>query len=204
MEHQLVIFKLAQEHYGVDIAAVESIIKMQPITPVPRAPAFVEGVTNLRGSVLPVMDLRKRLGLVPISAASSERRVLPSFPPEVEGHPPDIGESNRGYGKDARIVVVSLDGVKVGMIVDAVTEVLRVADEAIEPPPPMVSTVDTAFITAIAKVGTSSGSSTLDGNGGDAWGQATRLVILLDLGRVLSLDEKAELQGAKSELQGAG
>ena len=60
MENQLVVFDLAREHYGLDIAAVEGIIKMQAITGVPHAPAFVEGVTNLRGKVLPVVDLRLR------------------------------------------------------------------------------------------------------------------------------------------------
>jgi len=98
MERQLVVFTLAHEHYGVDIAAVESIIKLQPITVVPRAPAFIEGVTNLRGSVLPVMDLRKRFGL---------------------GSTAETAEKEQ---KDRRIVVVALEGVKVGMIVDAVTE----------------------------------------------------------------------------------
>ncbi|MCI0519296.1 MAG: chemotaxis protein CheW [Chloroflexi bacterium] len=147
MERQLVVFELANEHYGVDIAAVESIIKMQSITAVPHAPDFVEGVTNLRGSVLPVVDLRKRFAL-------------------------DHAEAT----KNSRIVVVAIEGVKVGMIVDGVSEVLRVAEDAVEPPPPMVATIDTAFIVGIAK---------LEG----------KLVILLDLARVLSLEEKGELQG---------
>lgn len=150
MERQLVVFELANEYYGVDIAAVESIIKMQPITAVPQAPEFVEGVTNLRGSVLPVMDLRKRFGL-----GSREQRT-------------EITQD------DKRIVVVSMDGMKIGMIVDAVSEVLRVQEEAIEPPPPMVTTINSAFITGIAKVG-------------------ERLIILLDLARVLTVSEKAEM-----------
>jgi purine-binding chemotaxis protein CheW len=147
MEHQLVVFDLANEHYEVDIAAVESIIKMQPITVVPHTPAFVEGVTNLRGEVLPVIDLRKRFGL-PIDQARS---------------------------KDTRIVVVEIDGKKVGMVVDAVSEVLRVPDEAIEPPSPIVTTVDSAFIRGIAKV--------------DA-----RLIILVELSKVLSTEEQAGLR----------
>jgi purine-binding chemotaxis protein CheW len=154
MENQLVVFDLAHEHYGVDIAAVESIIKMQTITVVPHAPAFVEGVTNLRGKVLPVIDLRKRFGL----AASDSTQ-------------------------ETRIVVVEMNGSSVGMVVDGVSEVLRVSDEAIEPPSPIVTTTDSAFIKGIAKVGMKGGAS-----------QADRLVILLDLGRVLSLYEKNELQ----------
>jgi purine-binding chemotaxis protein CheW len=146
MEHQLVVFDLANEHYGVDIAAVEGIIKMQPITVVPHTPVFVEGVTNLRGEVLPVIDLRKRFGL-PLDQAR---------------------------GKDTRIVVVEIDGKKVGMVVDAVSEVLRVPDEAIEPPSPIVTTVDSAFIRGIAKVD-------------------ERLIILVELAKVLSTEEQAGL-----------
>jgi purine-binding chemotaxis protein CheW len=154
MENQLVVFDLADEHYGVNIAAVEGIIKMQPITAVPRAPQFVEGVTNLRGTVLPVIDLRKRFGL-PAEDATRE----------------------------TRIVVVEVDGTTVGMVVDAVTEVLRVTEEDIEPPSPLVTTVDSAFITGIAKV---------NGHGSDS--AEGRLVILLDLGKVLTTEEKADLE----------
>ena len=150
MEYQLVVFELGKEFYGVDIAAVESIIKMQPITVVPRSPSFVEGVTNLRGSILPVIDLRKRFNL-----------------PSEE------------ITKNHRIVVVVINKTKIGMIVDAVSEVLRISEESIEPPPPMVATVDTAFITGIAK---------LEG----------RLVILLDINKVLTGQEMADLVGARA------
>ncbi len=146
MENQLVIFKLADEYYGVNIVAVESIIKVQEITRMPHVPDFVEGITNLRGAVIPVIDLRKRLDL------------------------PQMEET-----KDTRIIVVEMDGITAGMIVDAVTEVLRVSGEDIEPPSPMVNTVDTAFITGIAKVD-------------------NRLVILLDLSKVLSVKEQADLR----------
>jgi purine-binding chemotaxis protein CheW len=146
MENQLVIFELASEHYGLNIAAVESIIKMQTITTVPHAPHFVEGVTNLRGQVLPVVDLRRRFDL-----------------------------SQKDESKDTRIIVVEINGSTVGMIVDAVTEVLRVADESIEPPSPLVTTVDSAFIIGVAK---------LD----------ERLVILLDLAKVFNSQEQNELE----------
>jgi purine-binding chemotaxis protein CheW len=145
MEYQLVVFELLHEQYGVDISAVEGIIKMQAITRMPQAPSFVEGITNMRGMVMPVIDLRKRFGL-----------------------------ATKEVDKDTRIVVVFMDDKKIGMIVDAVSEVLRVSDEIIEPPPPMVTTVNSAFIKGIAK---------LD----------DRLVILLDLDRVLTVEEKEEL-----------
>ncbi len=132
---------------------------MQPIIAVPRAPRFVEGVTNLRGAVLPVIDLRKRFGLAAEDAT-----------------------------RETRIVVVEVDGTTVGMVVDAVTEVLRVAGEDIEPPSPLVTTVNSAFITGIAKV---------NGHGSDS--TEGRLVILLDLGKVLTTEEKADVESLRQE-----
>ena len=95
MELQLVIFKLGNESFGVEIATVESIIKMQTITRLPQSPGFVEGIINLRGKILPVVDLRKRLGI-------------------------DLTEIT----KDSRMVVVALASTTVGMVVDRVDEVL--------------------------------------------------------------------------------
>jgi purine-binding chemotaxis protein CheW len=158
MERQLIVLNLAEEHYGVDIGAVESIVELPPITAAPHAPGFIEGVANLRGALLPVVDLRKRFGL-PVKETSGETRV----------------------------VVVEMDGVQVGMVVDAVMEVLRAPEEAIEPPPAIVLTVDgdwgsgNAFITGIAKVG-------------------ERLIILLDLNQVLSPEEQASLQTLAQDL----
>ncbi len=123
MERHLVVFGLGKENYGVDISAVEAIIKMQPITVVPHTPHYVEGVTNLRGAVLPVIDLRKRFGL-------------------------ELDE----ISKNSRIVVIVLGKMKVGMIVDGVSEVLQVPEDAIEPTPSMITSVDTTFITGIAKL----------------------------------------------------
>lgn len=148
MEYQLVIFELGSENYGVDIAAVEGIIKMQEITRLPHAPSFVEGITNLRGAVVPVVDLRKRFGLMAQEAT-----------------------------RDTRIVVANIGSTKVGLVVDAVTQVIRVAEDKIEPPPQMSVTINSAFIKNIAK---------LD----------QQLVILLDLARVLSSEEKDQLTSA--------
>jgi purine-binding chemotaxis protein CheW len=150
MELQMVVFELADEHYGLDIATVEGIIKLQPITKMPHTPPFVEGVTNLRGTIVPVIDLRKRFDLP---------------------HQDETAES--------RIVVVYMDKSKVGMTVDGVSQVLRINSEAIEPPPPMATTVHSAFIKGIAK---------LD----------NQLVILLDLNKVLSHEEFSSLQAVVS------
>ncbi|MEE8122370.1 MAG: chemotaxis protein CheW, partial [Anaerolineales bacterium] len=113
---------LANESYGLDIADVEGIIKMQAITTLPQAPAFVVGVISLRGKLLPVVDLRKRLGLPQEDATI-----------------------------DTRIIVVDIYGAK-GRVVDSVSEVLNVPVEAIEPPSPVVTTVGSDFIKGIAKV----------------------------------------------------
>lgn len=148
MENQIVIFELDTEHFGVDIARVESIIKLQPITKLPHASSFVEGVTNLRGKLLPVIDLRKRFGL-----------------------------AAREADKNSRIIVVSLDQVEMGMIVDEVSEVLTVPEDAVEAAPAITSTMDSTFITGIAKID-------------------QRLVILLDLHRILTNEERFSLQPA--------
>ncbi|MEI8131539.1 MAG: chemotaxis protein CheW [Leptolinea sp.] len=145
MDQQLVVFELANEHYGVEISTVESIIKMQEITRIPRSPVFVEGIINLRNMVLPVIDLRKR-----------------------------FGQDSREITRDSRIMVVALGSMKVGMIVDAVSEVLQVSAESIDPPPLVTASSRENFIIGIAK---------LD----------NLLVILLDVSRILTTDEQLEL-----------
>jgi purine-binding chemotaxis protein CheW len=145
METQIVVFELGSEHFGVSIGQVESIIKMQTITKLPHTSNFVEGVTNLRGKVLPVINLRTRFRL-PAQQAD----------------------------KNSRIIVVSLDQTEVGMIVDQVSEVLTILEGEVEPAPAITSSVDSAFITGIAK---------LD----------ERLVILLDLAHLLATKEQADL-----------
>ncbi|MGB9661446.1 MAG: chemotaxis protein CheW [Moorellaceae bacterium] len=149
---QLVVFQLAGETYGVDIAHVHEIIRLQPITQVPRTPSFVEGVINLRGRIIPVIDLHKRFGL-PLAEATN----------------------------NTRIMVVEVNGITVGMIVDAVLEVLRLPEENIEPPPPIIKGVDVAYLRGVGK-----------------W--EDRLIILLDLDRVLRESEQEQLR----EQMGAG
>jgi purine-binding chemotaxis protein CheW len=145
MSKQFVIYGLAGEQFGVDIAAVESIIKMQTIAAVPQAPDYVEGVTNLRGEVLPVIDLRKRFA-IPVTDKRDE----------------------------TRIIVVEIEGQHVGMIVDAVTEVLTLEDDDIEAPSTLVIGSNVDFITGIAKVG-------------------DQLVTLIDLKTVLLTEETLDL-----------
>lgn len=102
-EFQVVAFKLGREEYGVNILNVQEIKKLIDITRVPFAPSFIKGVMNLRGSVLPVIDLKQRLSLL-----------------------------EEPYSEDTRIVVVKVDDISVGLIVDAVTEVLTIDSENVE------------------------------------------------------------------------
>ena len=120
---QVVGFRLGGEEFGINILSVREINKLVPITKVPNAPDFVEGVINLRGKVIPIVNLRKRFGF-----------------PEQE------------LGKSARIIVVELDDQVIGFIVDGVTEVLRISSDMIEPPPDMVAGIDSEYITGIAKL----------------------------------------------------
>jgi purine-binding chemotaxis protein CheW len=106
-EEQLVVFRLGQEEFGVPIDSVQEIVRVpEALTRVPQAPAFVEGVINLRGAVLPVIDLRRRLGLEAIERSDRQR-----------------------------IMVFLIDRVCTGFIVDSVAEVLKVERSAIEPAP---------------------------------------------------------------------
>lgn len=120
---QLVSFKIGEEEFGVDILKVQEINRMLEITKVPNAPSFVEGVVNLRGRIITVVDLRSRLDM-----------------PRVE------------YNAKTRIIVVELGSRTVGFIVDEVSEVLRIPTDITEPPPPMVANVDTDYITAVGKL----------------------------------------------------
>ena len=151
-EKQLVVFDLASAAYGVDIGAVREIIRMQNITSVPRTPSFVEGVINLRGKVIPVVDIRKKFDL-------------------------PIAEEN----EETRIVVVDIGGQDIGVIVDAVTEVLRIAADSVEAPSTFIKTADSNYLMGIAKVD-------------------DRLITLLDLERVLSDEERIELQETSVEV----
>jgi len=143
---QLVSFKLGDEEFGVDIMQVQEIIRMQDITAVPNAPEFVEGVINLRGRVIPIVDLRKRFGL-----------------------------EEKSHDKATRIIVVKVDDLTVGLIVDEVSEVLRIPVDTVEPPPPIVAGVESEYIKGVGKL-------------------EDRLLILLDLSKTLSKEEKASLQ----------
>ncbi|MEX0801372.1 MAG: chemotaxis protein CheW [Dehalococcoidia bacterium] len=149
-ERQLVVFEMGAEAYAVQIGVVREIIRMQEITRVPGATSSMEGVINLRGKLIPVVDLRKRLRVA-------------------------AGDA----GMESRIMIVDIEGEDVGAIVDAVTEVVRVAAEAIEPPSELVATADASFVEGIARLG-------------------ERLVVLLDVRRILAAEAGPALAAAGS------
>jgi purine-binding chemotaxis protein CheW len=134
---QIVGFRVGAETFGVPIALVHEIVRVPEITAVPEAPGCVEGVINLRGKIISVVDLRKRFG-----------------EHEIRG------------GKKNRILVAELEGKLVGLIVDAASEVLKIAPSDIEPPPDVFGEDDVNYVTGVGK---------LHG----------RLIIMVDLKKVL-------------------
>ena len=120
---QVVVFDLSGETYALDILHVHEIIRIQPVTPVPGAPEYIEGLINLRGRVVPVVDLRKRFGL-----------------------------RTREIGDRSRIIVVQVSDDIVGVVVDAVSEVIMVSPELVEPAARVVTGLDAEYIRTIAKV----------------------------------------------------
>ncbi len=144
-EKQLVVFSLGREEFAVDVAQVREIIRMEEITRMPKSPPFVEGIINLRGQIIAVIDLAKRLNMNPSERTEADR-----------------------------IVVVETEDLKVGMIVDSVSEVMSVTEEEIEPPPTLASDAASPYILGVVK-------------------RDKRLIILLDLSRLLSLEEISEM-----------
>jgi purine-binding chemotaxis protein CheW len=119
---QLVSFHVGDEEFGLDILRVQEIIRIQALTRVPNSPVFVDGVINLRGKVIPVIGLRKRLGLQELA-----------------------------HGKQTRIVVTEVKGTVLGFIVDSVSSVLRIPADTVEPPP-RVGKVEREYVSGVGKL----------------------------------------------------
>ena len=120
---QVVSFRLGQEEFGIDILKVQEINRMVEITKVPQAPFYCEGIINLRGKVIPVISLRKKFEL-----------------------------DEREWDKNTRILVCDVSGNVIGMIVDSVDEVLKIPHSTIEPTPDIVTSVNSDYISGIAKL----------------------------------------------------
>jgi purine-binding chemotaxis protein CheW len=135
---QLVSFDLGTEEFGVDILKVQEINRMVSITRIPQAPYYIEGVINLRGKVIPVMDLRTKFGL-----------------------------ESKARDKNSRIVVCDVDGSIVGMVVDGVSEVLRVSGSTVEPAPEITRGEGQRYVRGVVRL-------------------EDRLLLLLDVSRLAS------------------
>jgi chemotaxis signal transduction protein len=145
---QLVTFLLGKEEYGIPIARVQEIDRLSKITQTPKAPKFVEGVTNLRGEVIPVLSTRTLFAL-----------------------------EEKASDDHTRVIIVDLGGAKTGLVVDSVKQVLSISSRNIAPPPASISNgVDGQFISGIGKAE--------DGK---------RMIVLLDVGKVLTRGEQSEL-----------
>ncbi|MCS6807566.1 MAG: chemotaxis protein CheW [Bacteroidota bacterium] len=120
---QLVSFTLGKEEFGIDILRVQEINRTSSVTRVPNAPHFIEGVINLRGKVIPIVDLRKRFGMPPSQ-----------------------------HDKNTRIIVVEILSKTVGFIVDSVREVLRIPQSVVDPPPPIIAGISSDYIEGVGKM----------------------------------------------------
>jgi purine-binding chemotaxis protein CheW len=140
--------------FGLDVFSVHEVLRHQPVTPVPQAPEFVEGVLDVRGILLPVVDLRRRFEV---------REIV--------------------FDSDTRIVVVEFAGERLGLVVDAVREVLRVPETAVSEPPAYVRGLAAQYIRGVVRL-------------------EDRLVVLLDVERILSSEERIALEQAELEPEG--
>ena len=141
-------FFLAGEEYGIEILSVHEIIGMMPITCVPGTPDYICGIINLRGKIIPIVDLRRKFGM-----------------------------ESKAQTSETCIIVVHVQGVEVGIVVDRVSEVLNIAAGDIEPPPSFGKDVNTDYILGIGK-------------------SQSKVKILLNIDRVLSADQIVQLQKA--------
>lgn len=137
----LVTFRLGNGEYAINIMQAKEIIKMEKITLIPNAPDFVEGVINLRGNIIPIIDLKKRFNLE-----------------EMEGD------------KNTGIIIVQIDDIDMGIIIDSVSKVVSIANSDIQPPPPMLAGIGQKYIKGVGKL-------------------EDKLLVVLDLGKLFSSEE---------------
>lgn len=145
-KRQMIVFKIGPEEFAIEIELAKEIVLMRPITPVPETRDFVEGVINLRGNLVPVLDLRKRL-----RAGRAEN------------------------GSKTRIIISMIDGKQTGLIVDGASEVIRVSEDMLEPPPDVITELGADYVAGVINLG-------------------ARFVTLLDLRKALTGEISRELE----------
>ena len=121
--NQLISFEVGEEEYGLEILRVKEVIRIREITRLPRAPSFVKGIINLRGDVIPIIDLRDKFGL-----------------------------EAREETAQTRVIVVEVEGRLMGMVVDSASQVVRIPADQIDPPPPVLGGFSQEFITGVGKL----------------------------------------------------
>jgi purine-binding chemotaxis protein CheW len=142
---QFIGFSVGEEEYGLELLRVKEVIRMRQITWLPKVPSFVKGIINLRGDVIPIIDLRDKFGL-----------------------------ESRGDTTQTRVVVVEMEGRLTGLVVDSASQVVRIAVDQIDLPPPVSGGFSQKLITGVGKID-------------------DRLVILLNADSILTVDEKMAL-----------
>lgn len=145
---QLVGFRNGDEFFGVPISKVREIVRVPEITPVPDMPDFLKGVINLRGRIVAVVDMSKRLGT-----------------------------SGAGARKTNRVLILELGGSLTGLIVDSVSEIVKIEEDAIEPPPEMISLIGAEYVTGVGKL-------------------KDRLFVLLEIEKLLKPEEMLKVMAA--------
>jgi purine-binding chemotaxis protein CheW len=120
---QLISFTIGTEEYGLDLLRVREVIRIRPVTWLPKAPSCVKGIINLRGDIIPIVDLRDRFGLTAVDHTAV-----------------------------TRVIVAEVQGQPVGMVVDSASQVVRVPADQFDPPPPLTGEVSRDFITAVGKL----------------------------------------------------
>ncbi len=150
---QLISFTVGTEEYGLDLLRVKEVIRMRQVTWLPKAPACVKGIINLRGDVIPIVDVRERFGLQRQESTAT-----------------------------TRVIVVEVEGRNVGIVVDSASQIARIPIEQFVAPPPVAGESTRKFITSVGKLG-------------------DRLVIMLDVEKILSLQEMREIEGRMNEIQ---
>jgi purine-binding chemotaxis protein CheW len=149
---QFISFSVGQEEYGVELLRVKEVIRVREITWLPKAPSFVKGIINLRGDIIPIIDLRDKFGL-----------------------------EARANTAQTRVIVVEVEGRLIGMVVDSASQVVRIPADQIDAPPPVLGGLSQEFITGVGKT-------------------EDKLVILLNVDAILTVDEKVALSSMEPAL----
>ncbi|MGO9310926.1 MAG: chemotaxis protein CheW [Spirochaetia bacterium] len=152
---QFISFSVGEEEYGLELLRVKEVIRVREITWLPKAPSFVKGIINLRGDVIPIIDLRDKFGLEPSAQTAA-----------------------------TRVIVVEVEGRLMGMVVDSASQVVRIPADQIDPPPPVLGGFSQEFITGVGKM-------------------EDKLVILLNVDAVLTVDERIALTAIDNAITGA-